>query len=563
MRFFRIGDADAEDTVRLTRYCLVATTIVLLIASLASLVFHLEKQRYRERATSAAQNIVRLLDQQISDTFGKIDVILQSGALFYQNQQRSGQLNAGQVNAFLAHNEALLPELDALRILDAQGIVRFGSATGQGADLSDREMFTRARQGERNLIIYGPIFGRLTQKWVITVARRLETPDGVFAGVIFASLDTRAFEKILSLAAVGSHGAATIRALDLALVHRYPSTMNSVGSREVSAQLREIILRHPAGGEYIAPTTLDGIERSNAFRRLERAPFYVLVGLATRDYMGAWRAKVWLISSLAALASLITILATGFVYRANRALRIDIANRIRISRDLEQAMAERTNLYAELEIRARELEEMNASLEQMVADRTAKLTRANHELAQIARSDPLTGLGNRLFADERLLEEFLHMKNSGIMFSVLLIDIDFFKRVNDTHGHEAGDTVLKEVARIMSQAVRGSDFVARFGGEEFLVVLPATTLDHALLVAEKIRAAVAANALPGMDRVTLSIGAALASPQNRNKEDVVRHADQALYQAKEQGRNRVCVWSAPSQHETIQSPPSHSSPDSK
>jgi len=547
MRFPRIRSLCSDDTVRLARYSLVATIIVLLINSLACLVFYLEKQRYQERATSAAQNIVRLLDQQISDTFGKIDVILQSNALFYQNQQRSGRLDARQVNDFLAHNEALLPYLDALRILDAQGIVRFGS--GQGTNLNDREMFIRAHQGQRNLIIYGPIFGRLSQKWVITVARRLETPDGAFAGVIFASLDTRSFEKVLSLASVGSHGAATIRALDLALVHRYPSTMNSVGSREVSTQLKEIIVRHPAGGEYIAPTSLDGIERSNAFRRLDSAPFYVLVGLATRDYMGAWRAKVWLISSLAALASLITLLASWFVYQANHALRIDIANRIRISRKLEQAMTERADLYAELEIRARELEEMNASLESMVADRTAKLTRANHELAQIARSDPLTGLGNRLFADERLLEEFLHMKNSGIMFSVLLIDIDFFKRVNDAHGHEAGDSVLKEVAHIMTQAVRTSDFLARFGGEEFLVVLPATTLDHALIVAEKIRAAVAATTLPGMDHITLSIGAALASIDNSNKEDVVRHADQALYEAKAQGRNRVCAWSAPGQQE--------------
>lgn len=526
------------------RFGLTTVAIIVLVISLAVVVFLQEKQRYRERANNAAQNLVSLLDQQISDAFGKIDVVLQSCVYYYNHQLSHGQLDAADINAYLTYQESLLPELDGLRIIDRDGIVRYGRGvpSTDPVNLSDREMYIRARQqGDKGLIIYGPIFARIAHQWVITVARRLEAPDVSFAGVIYANLATESFNKNLALAAVGDQGAATLRTLDLALVHRYPSTKNGVGRKDVSAQLREAIRLNPSGGAYIATTALDGIERSNAFRKLQQAPFYVIVGLATGDYLGGWKQNVWLVSTLAGLATLITILAAILIYRAHRALRSDIANRIRISAELEQSMAECSRLNTELEARAHELEQMNATLERMVEDRTAKLTAVNHELEHIARCDPLTKLGNRLFADERLREEFLRMKNSGIVFSVLLIDIDHFKRVNDTYGHEAGDSVLAHIATILGNNVRASDFVARFGGEEFLVILPATQLDSAQKVAEKIRSAVADAPVPMVGHITLSIGVAMASETDLNKEDVVRQADHALYRAKSAGRNQVCI----------------------
>lgn len=501
-----------------------AVLIVVLIAGVVTLVFQQEKSRYKERANSAAQNIVRLLDQQISDVFSKIDLTLQATAYFYDRQLRSGGINAADLSTYLTYQASLLPELDGMRITDREGIVRYGPdlPTDRLVDLSDREMFIRAREGKDDgLIITGPVFGRIVKKWVITVARRLNAPDGSFAGIVYATFDTRNFERNLSQASLGALGAATIRTTDMALVHRFPTTKNAIGSKEVSPQLRDIIRKFPNGGAYTAVTTLDGIERSNAFRKVEKAPFYVIVGLATQDYLDGWRTNLWLVSLLATMAATITVLASFFIYRAQQALRIDIANRIRISEELEN---------------------MNARLEDMVADRTERLTQANRELEQIARQDALTNLGNRLFADERLREEFIRYRTAEIPFSALLLDIDFFKSVNDSFGHETGDGVLRQIAAIIAGAVRASDFVARFGGEEFLVILPGTRLEQAAGVAEKIRAAVAAQSFADVGRVTISVGVATVESEQRNKEDIVRLADQALYEAKSQGRNRVCLW---------------------
>jgi diguanylate cyclase (GGDEF)-like protein/PAS domain S-box-containing protein len=131
--------------------------------------------------------------------------------------------------------------------------------------------------------------------------------------------------------------------------------------------------------------------------------------------------------------------------------------------------------------------EMNAELELKIAERTTELSKANEELRHLSRHDALTGLHNRLSANERLHAEFISMKRSQNNYAVLLLDIDFFKKVNDTNGHSVGDSVLQLLAHILKSTLRESDFAARYGGEEFLLLLPNTELFEARLVSEKIR----------------------------------------------------------------------------
>lgn len=178
-------------------------------------------------------------------------------------------------------------------------------------------------------------------------------------------------------------------------------------------------------------------------------------------------------------------------------------------------------------------------LEQQVAERTEALTSANKELERLAHHDALTGLQNRLAANDRLRFEFLRLKRTGNVYSVLMMDIDHFKRINDTYGHETGDHVLTQVGEILAEVTRETDFVARFGGEEFLVILPQTDAGGALEGAEKIRQTVNGRTFPSVGRVTLSIGVATAKAADANEDEAVRRADKALYRAKHGGRNTV------------------------
>jgi diguanylate cyclase (GGDEF)-like protein len=188
----------------------------------------------------------------------------------------------------------------------------------------------------------------------------------------------------------------------------------------------------------------------------------------------------------------------------------------------------------------RELQEANASLEATVAQRTAALTQANAELLSLATHDSLTGVYNRRRFDEKLTEYTLLFRRTGRPFSLLLIDADHFKRINDTHGHAVGDEVLQQLAQLIQNSLRTTDFVARYGGEEFAVLLPEIAKpDTPEVVAEKIRAAVAEAEFPVVGNVTVSIGVGLADPADNNHSALIKRADQQLYQAKAAGRNQV------------------------
>lgn len=166
----------------------------------------------------------------------------------------------------------------------------------------------------------------------------------------------------------------------------------------------------------------------------------------------------------------------------------------------------------------------------------------HEKVERLSITDGLTGLFNRRFLSERLEDEFSKALRYEAPLSILIMDVDFFKRVNDAFGHLVGDNALITVAKILSQSVRDTDLVGRYGGEEFMVLLPHTDIEKALTVAEKIRLAVSKTSVPGMgeQRLTISIGAA-GFPDMRvsSMQELVRKADEVLYRAKEGGRNQV------------------------
>jgi len=198
--------------------------------------------------------------------------------------------------------------------------------------------------------------------------------------------------------------------------------------------------------------------------------------------------------------------------------------------------------FAELEARVKSLLRIKA-LQEALAERERELSEMNDKLLHISLTDGLTGIDNRRSLEQRLHEMFEHSYRLHEPISCVMCDIDHFKKVNDTYGHQAGDEVLKQFAGILKSEAREIDRVGRYGGEEFLLLLPGTVLDSAVTFADRLRACVEEHTFTydgGTLKRTMSCGvASWPHPRVADAEAMLRSADDALYVAKELGRNRV------------------------
>ncbi|HHL39659.1 MAG TPA: diguanylate cyclase [Deltaproteobacteria bacterium] len=220
---------------------------------------------------------------------------------------------------------------------------------------------------------------------------------------------------------------------------------------------------------------------------------------------------------------------------AGRWTKVEIDDDAEIGRLAEEfnAMVDRLSEYYE-------------ALESKVAERTRELEEANRRLEILAVTDGLTGLYNHRYFYERLAQEFHRTVRYGRPLSFLMIDIDRFKEINDTHGHMEGDKILCELTRIIRRGVRETDIAARYGGEEFAVILPEIDKEGAAVLGERLRLMIENHdwrtVTAGLvERVTVSIGIASWPDDAENAQGLVAEADRALYEAKQKGRNRVVM----------------------
>lgn len=211
---------------------------------------------------------------------------------------------------------------------------------------------------------------------------------------------------------------------------------------------------------------------------------------------------------------------------------------------LLQAMSQ---LVSQVSERSRALYELNQSLEARVAQRTRELSELNQRLETLAMTDVLTGLPNRRLAMQVLESEWQAASEHDMSLSCMMIDADGFKTINDSFGHDAGDAVLRHLARTLQHSIHTDDLLCRLGGDEFLIICPHTPLAGALQTAEKLRRKVSAQRVKAGDGTwhgSISVGVAARQPDMGQAHALLKAADQSVYAAKAKGRN--CVASVQS-----------------
>ncbi len=181
-----------------------------------------------------------------------------------------------------------------------------------------------------------------------------------------------------------------------------------------------------------------------------------------------------------------------------------------------------------------------SSLTRELSKKNRALELANQRITELMRTDPLTGLANRRYFQERFHDSLALAMRGKCTLTLIMADLDYFKSINDTHGHEAGDRVLYEFARLLQNNSRTEDLPVRFGGEEFVVLMPQSTAAQAWEFGERIRSLLESRNILPDQKVTASIGIAELRPED-TLDSLLKRADQALYQAKKSGRNRLAM----------------------
>ena len=399
---------------------------------------------------------------------------------------------------------ARLPQVFNIAIADKNGQIVASTIAwpAPNFNVADRDYFLNARtrtDGELSSSI--PINSRIDGRRNIVFARRLESSNGNFAGVVFVSVDTRYFEDIYGAVQSVHSLLFTLLNPDGTILFRHPIDPDSVGKQlsDKSGWLNSVS-KGDAGFRVLAQA--DGNIRFVSVRRVPGYPLFVNISVTESTALATWRRRAAAIGFGSSVLLLFSIYLLTAITRQVRSLK----------------------------------------------DSKAALARKSRELEHMACYDALTGLANRTLFMEKVNAALARLQRAGGEFSVLMLDLDRFKTVNNSLGHPTGDVLLKEVARRLQKIIRDVDSVARFGGDEFIVLqAPEQDLKHGVTVlAERILGAI--NEPYDLDgrKITLetSIGITLAPPDGGDADTLIKNADLALYKAKSEGRNRYCFFEA-------------------
>lgn len=456
-------------------------------------------------------NLTQALNTYTEGTFKQSEVLL-LGLTERIEKDGTGPEQLERLSKLVAQQMDALPQLNSVVLYDAQGDWLFSTDTliSSNSNNADRAFFKHHRDvADRGIYIGPAILSRVTCTWVISVSRRIDHPDGSFAGVIAATISLEHFLKLYRSIHVGQFGAISLTSSEGSLLVRYPFQVEDIGRDLSRAPIFSEYLRNTSSGTVDFASNVDGIHRLYAFKRSDQYPVVTTVAVGQAEATQAWLSQTK--QSVA-----VVLLLLGLLVALGRRLISHISRRIRAE-------------------------------EKLLATQTA-LIELNQTLEVLASEDKLTGLANRRHFDQFLDVELKRAKRLASPLSLILIDVDFFKRYNDHYGHLAGDECLRIIGQAIKHCVRRpGDMTARYGGEEIAVVMPNTDESGARTVAEAILSGIAAEQLAHLSSplgiVTVSLGLAtyVADGSDPDEKALIGRADRALYAAKSQGRNQLSV----------------------
>lgn len=360
-------------------------------------------------------------------------------------------------------------------------------------NVSDRDYFQiQQRQKSADLYVSAPFLPYIADHASprIALSRRLEDKNGNFAGIIAGTLRLSYFRQLFEDSILGKHDTITLLRTDGTVLMRQPFHEGDIGQSLAGGRAFPPLVQSDHG-LYVGMAVLDQIERLYAFRRVGSYPMIVVVGFATDDIFAGWRKRAISIGIVSAILDALLILLS-----------------LMFSRQLRKRLA------------------------------------MERRLQRLAWFDSLTGLPNRSQLQRESLRILANASRNGSTLAVLFIDLDRFKRVNDTQGHAAGDEILSEIARRLQSQIQAGDVIGRLGGDEFLAILTECDVLKANHVAGRFLHAVYQPILINSKqdtRITISasIGIALSPHDGEETDILLRNADLAMYQAKSAGRNQV------------------------
>ena len=454
-------------------------------------------------------NLAHAVSQQVEGSFAMAEHIV-SGIVFDIERSEITTDTVTRLQPILVNHVSQISSVKGLFVYDADGrwIVNSEASDNTNRNNSDRDYFIFHRDNQSaHTLISAPIVSRSSGEWVIPISQRISDPDGKFAGVVLATLSIKNLVSDLDKFQIGKKGAIAIFKENQILVRR-PFKASDLEKRSSTSPLMKVF-QSSRSGTTEGVSTIDSVERIISFEHLINYPLFVTVAAGKDEALYEWRTlSIYQTSWVLSLCAIMGIM--GFYL-------IKVMQR---------------QVYAE---------------QRLLTTRDA-LTDANEHLAHMAKDDALTGLSNRRYFDARLLRSFRQAQETQKFLSIVMIDVDQFKKYNDLYGHLQGDECLKQVAHALQTVLRRpSDFIARYGGEEMVMLLPDTDMDGAANVAERARLAVYELQMPhagtAIGVVSVSLGVAACIPGvNTLAADLLKASDQMLYHAKDSGRNtfKVC-----------------------